>query len=343
MSVATGYYVEQACLISTCTILLGAQLLQLAAECYVPPQRRNQLLGRLKKIFHRIAPCVTMLILIRCIDPWAVYGIFTNGFLELLADNASACLIAAACASVFLTIRSGYRIIGRNPPPILRPLAIFGSVLVLLAANAVGFACILKEKDGKTLIYGVWLLVLAMFMLFLAALFNWAVFSLRRSVLKFQDGLKAQPFERLAHLASPGSQAHLTNDNAHRVSKAMESLQLLQLGSTILVIISVALQFYVAIIRFTSSADSLDPEPTKYEFRSNSFFLWIQLATDTLLTWHSWIPLKFSFTDDDYLGPARAPLLSTTTSTASVDSSYADSVVVAVPYSRAVGQPSSVS
>jgi len=285
-SVDFSYFVEQSLMLACSFTLLVLQVLQVMSEYKIPEDSRPHVVGRLKYIFHRTVIICAALLVVRGIDPWGVYGIFSYGVVELLADNTSGLIMGIIYVAAFFTIRSGYRIIKRESPQVLRRVTLGIFILIMVVANVVGIVTLFSLSDNTLVkVCAVWLVFLAVVEIVIMFVFNWAVIVLRASVFRFHD-------ELIQNRGGPDNDTSSTSD---RVVVAMSSLLILQICGSVTMTIAAGTQTYVAVTMFISTQQAvLIPPASSYQFHANSLFIWLQMVALLIMTWHAWIPIRLS-------------------------------------------------
>ena len=270
-----NYYIQQAIFQFICVVIFVLQLLQLVADHYSPTR------ARLKRIFRRLGPLATLFIIARTIDPWAVYRIYNLGVIDILGNNATALLLCAFCAVLYHTIRSGYRILEREPPSYLKPAAILGACVFLVLANAVGILAFFASDSMYLLLSGLWLIYIALAIIVLTTIFNQAAFQLRHSLVSAeQDEMILGGGER-----------------ENQIRQGVDRLYRLQLYGTALAALTVAVQLYLGIISILGKTQVYQPDPEHFTLDVNQSLLIAQIIFVILLLWHSWKPLAFHFAE----------------------------------------------
>jgi hypothetical protein len=304
---AEGYIVEQSLLLAVAAAMLAVQAQQLASEGVgwavlgLAGMRR---IGVVKWVFHRLTPLLTVLLMLRCVDPRGVNGVYSNAAITFLANDATSFIVAGFSLAAYRLLDSTYKLVHERTPSAIIVVFLCADATLIVLANVVGALSI--HHDGTTPVrwHGAYLLTCSAVVLAIVVIFNTNVFRIKAIVSELlathdmrtrMAPTSSEMQSASAHDEPPAAGGTVSRrDGFVTLTNAMRKMQLLQVATTVLAVLTLASQGFYGVLsamdRLPSNSSVSSQNPQHFRIRGVDVFLWLQFAANIVMTWYAWTP-----------------------------------------------------
>ena len=242
-------------------------------------------LGQMHNIFHYLTPIVGLLGVIRAIDPVPLWGTLSWTSVSFISAISTSIIFFYTGWAFFFIVDTGNRISRETTPSWMRTLTSLvmgGIIFVAFLTSFLRFA-----TDNSFLVHGIFLLYLALTVVFMLVMFNMGYWKVRSHTASLQRSQSATL-----------SSSDLNGTQTTKKDKLKRSMKKLWRAFILLHTVFIVVGLLELVVAMSTIGET---EPTQSEVNEDAeqytieytFFFWLQCIGLAIAIWYGYIPLKW--------------------------------------------------